>query len=81
MLNKDFTSAFDAVAETMMMIFKRLPVALLMLCLLITLYIGVINIEVQGFEYSSPTNRTKTKWLKKYDDGNRRQIEEDEVNC
>ena len=54
--------------------------ALLILCLLVTLYIGVINIKVQGFEYSSPTSRTMTKWRKKNDDKNRRQIEDDEVN-
>ena len=54
--------------------------ALLNLCLLVTLYIGVINIKVQGFEFSSPTSRIMTKWRKKYDNKNRRQIGNEEVN-
>ena len=49
-------------------------------CLLVTLYIGAINIEVQEFEYSSPTSRIITKWRKTYDDKNSRQIGNDEVN-
>ena len=65
---------------TMMMNFRRRPVALLMLYLLVTLYIGVINIEVQGFGFSSPTNSTMTKWRNMYVDGNRKKNGNDRVN-
>ena len=52
----------------------------LILCLLVTLYIGLINIEVPGFEFYSPASRTMTKLQKTYDNGNCRQIEDDEAN-
>ena len=64
----------------MTMNFKRLPVALLMLCLLVTLYIGGINIEVQGFGFSSPTDRTMTKWRNMYVGGNWKKNGNDRVN-
>ena len=54
--------------------------AYLLLCLLATLYIRVIIIEVQGFEDSSSTSRTMTTWRKTYDDNNGTQIGDNEVN-
>ena len=66
--------------RTMIMNFRRRPVALLMLYLLVTLYIGLINIEVQGFGISSPTNSTMTKWRNMYVDGNRKKNGNDRVN-
>ena len=44
--------------------------ALLILCLLVTLHIGVITIEVQGSKESPPASRTKMNWRKTYDDDN-----------
>ena len=54
--------------------------ALLILCLLVTLYIGVITIEVQGSTDSLPASRTMTNWYKTYDNNNGTHIEDNKVN-
>ena len=54
--------------------------ALLLLYLLATLYIGMIIIDVQGFEDSLPASKRMTTWHKMYNDDNSTQIKNNKVN-
>ena len=54
--------------------------ALSILRLLVTLYIGVIIIEVQGSKDSLSASRTMTNWRKIYDNDNGTQVGEDKGN-